>query len=400
MSSLLPFRKTESPKRKNSTKEALVVGGFLLFLTLTISSFPNYKRLPLNAPKVQKKVELSNLPPGKLRQLLDIEKKKEPALYHNLMQWDFHAKGTPHIGYVHIGKCGGVSVERAIQKTENGRNAIITEGVASYHMLPPPADYVSLLNDWMFAIRDPITRIQSNWIYAHPLNNPYRMDKTQLQGFITQMHNCYPSLDDAATKGLSSPSTSHTGEGYCPELLRRIFMGELKHGPQVIHYGRGFRYHISPFLKKNDDGTSVIEGKNIYVVRQENMEKDLNSINAAFGGSPTSFTEKIGNYPHFWDYKTNTAKSVDSLPYTDRTLSPEGMSNLCWILCDEIQVYKQVLQQAKNLERDQLEDSMKKLAQHCPKEAAEDYRCPMFLNKDWIKQGVPTADSTVVAKVE
>ena len=43
---------------------------------------------------------------------------------------------------------------------------------------------------------------------------------------------------------------------------------------------------------------------------------------------------------------------------------------------------------------------MKKLAQHCPKEAAEDYRCPMFLNKDWIKQGVPTADSTVVAKVE
>eukprot|EP00547_Thalassionema_nitzschioides_P008492 CAMPEP_0194229488 /NCGR_PEP_ID=MMETSP0156-20130528/43917_1 /TAXON_ID=33649 /ORGANISM="Thalassionema nitzschioides, Strain L26-B" /LENGTH=409 /DNA_ID=CAMNT_0038962041 /DNA_START=31 /DNA_END=1260 /DNA_ORIENTATION=- len=404
----LPFiTKPEKKPYYKLKKRALHFGSFLLLFV--VAAFIKISFVS-NNENGNNKTTASTTPIR--RQLFQRQQKDANPYYLNLVEFDdqqFENGTQPHLGYVHIGKCGGVSVERAINRWKS-HNAILQQGIVSYHLMPPAEVYVTLLKHWMFSIRDPIERIRSNWIFAHPQNNKYRKDHTELEPLQLQLYRCYPSLNDAATRGLTFPASSeannNNGSYSCPELLRRVFMGDIsKYGPQLIHYGRGYRYYLEPFLKTTNNGTTnssiILDEKSIYVVRQEHMEDDLNSINVAFGGSPKLFPKKIHSIDHFWDTKTDQQPKhmdslrYDSLPYVDRYLSPEGITNLCWILCDEIQVYKQLLRRAKNLEKDQYQDSMTRLAEHCPNEAAaasdnNNYQCPMFLSSDWINTGIPT----------
>lgn len=297
-------------------------------------------------------------------------------------------KGLAHIGFIHVGKCGGVSFNKAILGPR--RNVILARGVKTYHMEPPPDSAIHQLKDWIIAVRDPIERVQSNWIYAHPGNNHLRTDHTILGTWQQRLYKCYHTLDEAATIGLTSPSQDQPklGDDFCPALLRHVLLGNIE-DEQLLHFRRGFRFHLTPLLKNN-----IIEEKNIYAVRTDHMQMDLNTISRAMGGRGEIFGE-IPNYPHFVDPVTNTIPEELPYPVAHRNLSPQGMANLCWLLCDEIQIYKQVLKLAQNLKwhGDQAYQSIQRLAQHCPKEAADDYHCPLYDHLEnggaFMKEGIP-----------
>jgi hypothetical protein len=53
----------------------------------------------------------------------------------------------------------------------------------------------------------------------------------------------------------------------------------------------------------------------------------------------------------------------------DSILSTESQDNICRALCTEIQVYKQLLARAENLDRDQYATSMRELREACPDQA-------------------------------
>ena len=53
-------------------------------------------------------------------------------------------------------------------------------------------------------------------------------------------------------------------------------------------------------------------------------------------------------------------------------LSDTAKVVLCETLCNEIQVYKQILKRAQNINKQQYIESMKELMASCPKEAAEE----------------------------
>jgi len=138
------------------------------------------------------------------------------------------------------------------------------------------------------------------------------------------------------------------------------------------------------------------------------MLNDLNAVNRAFSSSSLfgkkkdAFT-KIDTFHHFWDKETNHPVPTSQLPYNNRTLSKEGLQNLCWILCEEIQLYIRVLRLAKNLNPAQVQEDMDRLIQQCPEHANDDANDEHFLvcdtarmlhNTNWIKDGIPASSIT------
>jgi len=56
----------------------------------------------------------------------------------------------------------------------------------------------------------------------------------------------------------------------------------------------------------------------------------------------------------------------------EKYLSDESKTALCEVLCNEIQVYKELIRGAINLNDDDMDESMEELRRTCPREAMDD----------------------------
>ena len=77
----------------------------------------------------------------------------------------------------------------------------------------------------------------------------------------------------------------------------------------------------------------------------------------------------------FVETKNNFAESIAHGP--NKTLSLDGRKNLCRALCDEIQLYKRLLNSATNLDAKMKQASMDELLRSCPNELREVRDCIM-----------------------
>ena len=59
----------------------------------------------------------------------------------------------------------------------------------------------------------------------------------------------------------------------------------------------------------------------------------------------------------------------------DMLLSDESKDIICQALCNEIKVYKKILQLADNLDDFQVQQSFNELEKSCPFEAADEFHC-------------------------
>ena len=96
--------------------------------------------------------------------------------------------------------------------------------------IPNPEEH----KDWVALVRNPITRIQSLWIYDHVENAPYRRDTygkwplPAMQGeFREKLYGCYRELDDALTEGLTKITDqtirSPDDKNDCPYFTKKSF---------------------------------------------------------------------------------------------------------------------------------------------------------------------------------
>ena len=105
---------------------------------------------------------------------------------------------------------------------------------------------------------------------------------------------------------------------------------------------------------KNDDDNAI----RIAVIRTEHLAQDWASVEAVSLKGNRNATVSFE--------KRNTSRQK----IEDEYLSERAQRNLCDGLCEEIQIYKLLLQRAENLSRDDVEVSMQELKQTCPHEAA------------------------------
>lgn len=230
-------------------------------------------------------------------------------------------------------------------------NKIQKRGPHYYHLNKPDIDKYE---EWIVLIRDPVARIKSSWIYEHPANSQLRRDNVGkfVFGNRPKFYECYPTLDEALTKGLTERSNQ---DNDCPMLAKKVFSGlidEKFYG--MAHHNYDFSFYFTDLLM------SAAE-KQIYVVRTEYMVQDLNSVDKALNGTGSAF-QRTQHFNHF---------SKDELPMENRTVSAEGVENLCEFLCDEIQIYKRLLKRAVNFAANEYQNVLlPELAKTCPKQAA------------------------------
>ena len=107
------------------------------------------------------------------------------------------------------------------------------------------------------------------------------------------------------------------------------------------------------------------EQSQIFVIRTEHAVDDWNNIDKLLGGTGATGT--------FDETKNNFTDSIAHGP--NKTLSLDGRQNLCRALCDEIQLYKRLLNSAANLDTNMKQTSMDELLRSCPSEAHEVQDC-------------------------
>jgi hypothetical protein len=181
---------------------------------------------------------------------------------------------------------------------------------------------------YLVTLRDPVDRLQSWYKYEEDI-------------LIRLRENCpFDTLNDLAHKGLLGDGSNDTSPK-CRAWARRAIRGEEQFGYHAFH---NFAYHIR----------QVPSNASVAVIRLEHMAEDWNAMEALLGSST-----RVETFP----VKNRGQKST-------RLLSDLARSTICKHLCDEIQVYKSILNRAANLQRHDVEVSMLELRNSCPREAS------------------------------
>jgi hypothetical protein len=124
------------------------------------------------------------------------------------------------------------------------------------------------------------------------------------------------------------------------------------------HNAMGYSYYWDVIQK-----ASSIDSAHLLVMRAEHLQDDWNSLEQLFGGHSNNNTRAF-------DSKLNKSRKLGR----DK-LSQEGTRNLCRALCREIQVYKEFLFRAGNLNATQRQESIAELLNVCPEETMEIRSC-------------------------
>jgi hypothetical protein len=267
--------------------------------------------------------------------------------------------------FVHLGKCGGVSLMETLQGYL-GRRTVVGQAFAGskrYHLSKP---HVDEYENWILAVRDPVGRIQSWWTYDHNDNFLYRTDSMGFQyrsKMWPKLFECYPTLDEFTTKGLALITT------FPDECQTLAQMAIPLRGSSLLvafqHLRFNFDTYFTPLLAAED--------KSLYVVRTEHMLEDLNSISFELGDDGNRLPGVV--HQSHW-------RSED-YPNKDRYISAKGLENLCRHLCSEIQIYKEILKRGLNIGDEARAASLRQLSKSCPLQVAS-AECPLGMSEaEW-----------------
>ena len=202
---------------------------------------------------------------------------------------------------------------------------------------------------YLLSVRDPIARALSAFNYDRPDETSSKRDLDRLGPFYL---GCpFYHFDDLVKNGLTKHGQA---SNRCKRIARNSLQGTLPHymGPSHFEYNYQYYYEVLP------------EDANILVIRNEHIEVDWNSIEVLLSGSNEETNISFA--------RTNVNTWIDQ---GDLYISPESITTLCQVLCNEIQVYKKILRSAQNLNEEEIHRSLIELMAKCPVEAVTD-ECP------------------------
>merc|ERR1719273_781573 len=98
------------------------------------------------------------------------------------------------------------------------------------------------------------------------------------------------------------------------------------------------------------------------VLRTENFLKDWQSmINSVFGEEAVNVHDEMNTQITHREHK--------AVKITSKYISQKGLKNLCYYLCNEIQLYRKLITEAVNLSRTDKTISLEAIRKTCPREA-------------------------------
>jgi hypothetical protein len=243
--------------------------------------------------------------------------------------------------FVHIGKTAGSTVGCALGFQ------LHCDGSAKYPMglLPKYTSHTNHneVNDcpddvayYLFVVRDPLERLRSAYVYDRP--GTFRQQPLLYR-------DCFYFLNDLAEQGLAK---SGNASAVCKERAYNAVHGMER------RFGRHLFFNYEYYTKQalGDD-----RSKQVVVIRNPHLQEDWNSIESLLGGSPRTAAFPVRNKGQ------NKESGDDYMSEMSRVL-------LCNALCEEIQLYKSLLERAVNLMPMQVATSLQELSLSCPNEAA------------------------------
>ena len=279
----------------------------------------------------------------------------------------------PELCFMHIGKTGGTSLACSLGfKYDGCGDTTPPEGY-----LPQVTTHLThnIFNDcndddhltktrpyyYLFATRNPLERIISWYAYEYPETRYYDKKKPLFLdcpfGTLTQM----------AERGLADPPILHDdGEDVGVVVTKTCQKRAWDAIRGKVPYSRHNAYNYKFYLEQTPRNAPL------YVMRTEHLTEDWNSVEAHLHSflSPDSPKYQIQGFP-----KQN--KSFYKTAKQDRTVSPKAQELLCRGLCEEIQVYKDILRRAMNLTPEQVQESLEELKVSCPEQTVVE-TCPKF----------------------
>jgi len=273
--------------------------------------------------------------------------------------------GDKSLCFVHVGKTAGTTIACYLGFQYRGeetfalpRGRLRDNTVHAFHNwvndCPDDDDY------YLFATRDPISRMQSWFTYERPHWN-WGQGPEWLQQKKLFLDCPFPHLNDLAEKGLGDPAVHPEANAIC---RRRAY--DAVRGYQIFY--RHNYYNYQWYLRH------VPKDKPFLALRQEYLAQDWMSAEAVLANDAKDVRPQVNiTFPH-----RNRSFNVSE---ADRKLSADATKNLCRVLCMEIQAYKEILSRSVNLSPQDYEASMKMLAEHCPKGVKEPTCDPRIFEK-------------------
>lgn len=242
---------------------------------------------------------------------------------------------------------------------------------------------------YLFAIRDPLSRLQSWFTYERPKDkkSPQYQQKKPL--FINCQFQTLNQLGLALIPNNTSTIGTYTSESIntCAQIAWNAVTGKTGYSRHnkynyEYYYNMVMRDHMqhrhdndlnNKTTKQQNTGTVTISNSNearkirIVVARTEHLADDWNALEVLLFRGPADGEFSL-DATFFEPINTSIKKEEDDR----RLLTVTSRRNLCWALCREIAIYKELLRRAENLTPYQVEESLAELALQCPNEAKED----------------------------
>ena len=236
-------------------------------------------------------------------------------------------------------------------------------------------------NAFLVNIRHPIDRMASWFLYEHALNHKVNYAERGYHCGDLMLFSCFETWDDLVTRGLQPLGRnsdnnnnklrigSHLTQDQCSHWARAAVQGAVPASYHNYYNYDWYAHHMFGGGDDREDGTSSYN-KEVFVIRAEHLQQDWIEINRILSGDSES-TSNASFFPASLQEHQNAAQHK-ALPVFNKTASREGITNLCRALCEEIQIYKRLLQRAVNLQAQDWEISLRELRDVCPDETSLD----------------------------
>ena len=258
---------------------------------------------------------------------------------------------------------------------------------------------------YLFATRNPLHRIISWYTYEYPRPDEYPLFYKRKKPLYLDCP--FGTLNDLAILGLGESSSSSSSDNnnnnntikVTAACRRRAWNAIRGREPYSRHNYYNYRWYWS----------ETPPAAPLYVIRTEHLVQDWNSIEAHLHqfllddndtqrqqglvvvgpesfprSNPTPKTSVTNNNNNNTIHDSSHRDDDDHQNNKNRALvlSPQARALLCRALCQEMQVYRQILHRAVNLTPRDVQVSLQELADSCPAAAVVEEPCPPSLNDD------------------
>lgn len=279
---------------------------------------------------------------------------------------------------IHVGKTAGSKVSCELGQLygefycdfrKKRKSALKEAFIGSSHMYGARKQCEhSNFDSFLYTLRNPLDRLVSWYYYEHP-STPIFSNKLYCKN-VRKFHKHLPDIPDGCFETLedfASNCINTTNATECQRLAYKVASGQELCGCSG-HNSLGYKHYHQMMQKLTQSNITYT----LLAIRTEQLAEDWDKLEGAFQRHYNTEPGLNGTV-RFRTRSGIVQKTLNGTKPT--TLSRQGRLNLCRALCQEVQVYKELLFAAENLDEAQVNESLSQLVASCPEETFEIRNC-------------------------